>query len=476
MRYLWTESLLPGCPTTRRWGAAVLAFALMSTAVAEPAVANHPDSDAPGMSVGFTPNYRAIAKHAGPAVVDVLVDGMQNRPPLDGPRDATTPALPFRTPQPFHGQGSGFIIGADGLVLTSAHVIAGARRVTVRMSDRREFRARVLGRDPLTDVAVLRIDARNLPVLRPGPVAQLQVGDPVVAIGGPFGLEQSVSHGIVSAMGRSVPGVTAVPHIQTDAPVNPGHSGGPLLDAGASVIGMHATIYTLSGGYQGLSFAVPIDVVMRVMDKIVAQGRMPHGYLGATVQRLEPALAKVFGQEQAQGVLVAGVDIGSPAESAGLRAGDIITAFNGEPLVHTGQLLGQLTMASPGERIRLSLWRERTAQERVVRLGEAMDLDDPGDAAAAAPARAPQELGWRLRPLSNLERSQLGVSSGLWVDEVNAASEQAGFLAGDVLLTINLKPVLSTHDVDRAVRDRPVQLAVLIDRDGVRMFIPMSLE
>lgn len=452
--------------------ALTVVFGVTAAAGVGPAWADQAGGNGPALSVGFTPNYRAIMERAGPAVVSVLVDGMKMPSPVDGPAESRLPALPFKTPLPFHGQGSGFIIGADGLVLTSAHVIAGARRVTVRMSDRREFRAAVLGSDPLTDVAVLRIAAKDLPVIQAGHVEQLQVGDPVVAIGAPFGLEQSMSHGIVSAMGRSVTGFTAVPHIQTDAPVNPGHSGGPLLDASAAVVGMHATIYSISGGSQGLSFAVPIDVVLQVKNKIVAHGRVRHAYLGATVQNLDRTLAVVFGQDRPQGALVAGVAVGSAAASAGLRAGDIITAYNGKPLGRTGDLIGHLSMASPGDEVRLGLWRSRTAKELVVRLDEAMDFDDQNDADNAAAV----EMGWRLRPLSSQERHLLGVSSGVWVDEVSEFSEQAGLLAGDVLLAINLKPVLSVDDVQKAVKDRPMQLALLIDRDGVRMFIPMGFE
>lgn len=449
-----------------------LVCAVAAVAGADLAWGGEPGNSAPALSVGFTPNHRAIMKHAGPAVVDVLVDGIQMPSSVESSPDARLPARPFKSPFPFHGQGSGFIISPDGLVLTSAHVIAEARQVTVRMSDRREFRATVLGSDPLTDVAVLRIAANDLPFLKTGHVEQLQVGDPVVAIGAPFGLEQSISHGIVSAMGRSIVGFTTVPHIQTDAPVNPGHSGGPLLDASASVVGMHATIFSISGGYQGLSFAVPIDVVLQVKDKIVAHGRVRHAYLGATVQNLDPTLATVFGQHRPQGALVAGVAVGSAAALAGLATGDIITAYNGKPLDRTGDLIGHLSMASPGDQVRLGLWRARTARELVVRLDEAMEGAD----LSRSPATAPLGMGWRLRPLSSQERQLLGVSSGVWVDEVSEFSEQAGLLAGDVLLAINLKPVLSIDDVQKAVKDRPVQLALLIDRDGVRMFVPMWIE
>lgn len=455
----------------RRAGARRFVLAMVFVVMALAAWADQAPGPGSALSVGFTPNYRAIMEHAGPAVVGVLVDGVQMPSPLEGSPDARLPAHPFRSPFPFHGQGSGFIISPDGLVLTSAHVVAGAQQVKVRLSDRREFRAKVLGSDLLTDVAVLRIAAADLPFIRTGSAGQLQVGDAVVAIGAPFGLEQSMSHGIVSATGRSITGFTAVPHIQSDASVNPGHSGGPLLDASATAVGMHATIFSISGGYQGVSFAVPIDVVLRVKDHIVAHGRMRHAYLGATIQNLDRTLATAFGQERPQGALVSGVAAGSPA-AAGLKAGDIITAYNGAPIDHTGDLIGHLSLAAPGERVRLGLWRARSARELTVLLDEATDVDDADEPVATDP----REPGWRLRPLSGQERELLGVSSGLWVDEVDLFSEQAGLLAGDVLLSINLKPVQSLQDVQQAMKDRPLQLALLIDRDGVRLFIPMWLE
>lgn len=447
-----------------------LALAAVSTNVGAADSANVPQA----LPAGATPNYRAIVKIAGPAVVGVAVVGMRTPLPGDGLPETAVPSMPYSGPQPFHGQGSGFIISADGLVLTSAHVIVGARRVTVRLSDRREFRAQVLGSDPVTDVAVLRIKARDLPVLSIGHVGQLQVGDPVVAMGSPFGLEQSASHGIVSAKGRALPGFSEVPHIQTDAPVNPGHSGGPLLDASASVVGMHSRIYSISGGYQGMSFAIPIDVAMRVKDKIVAHGRMPHGYLGVTIQNLDLTLANAFGLEQPQGALVGGVDAYSAAESAGVRAGDVIISVNGEPIGQVGDLISQLTMALPGDRVRLGLWRARRAQEVVVRLDDALAFEEPESPPASASAPVRQTWGWQLRPLSEQDRSQLGVEGGVWVDEVSALSAQSGLLAGDVLLSVNLQPVLSVDDVRRLVEEGRSQLAVLIDRDGLRLFIPIS--
>ena len=424
----------------------------------------------------MAPDYRAIAELAGPGVVGVEVVGMRAASVLESDPEGDTPVLPFQGKLPFHAWGSGFIISSDGLVLTSAHVIQGARQITVRLKDRRQFVAQVLGSDATTDVAVLRVDATNLPALRMGRVDQLRVGDPVVTIGSPFGLEQSVSHGIVSAKGRSLPGFGAVAHIQTDVPVNPGHSGGPLLDASASVVGVNSRIFTLSGGFQGLSFAVPIDVALRVKNQLVAHGRMPHGYLGVTVQNLDLSLARAFGLTPPRGALVAATDAEGAAEKGGLRSGDIIIAFNGEPLGYASELTSHLGLASPGERVRLTVWRARRAMEVVVQLDPALEPADAEAPDAAGPAQGRFEPGWQLRPLTSLERSQLGVEGGLWVEQVSAFTAQAGLRPGDALLSINLKTVRSLDDVRQHLHERPQHAALLVDRDGDRMFIPLPLD
>ena len=457
-----------------RPGFNMAALALLACALA--ASAAEPSGAAPALPGGRTPNHRAIVELAGPAVVGIEVIGMRTPPASAWTSDGNAPVWPLKDKLPFRGQGSGFIISSDGLLLTSAHVIEGARRITVRLSDRRQFRAQVVGSDPTTDVAVLRVNARALPVVRLGRSSRLKVGDPVVVIGSPFGLEQSVSQGIVSAMGRALRGFAAVPHIQTDASVNPGHSGGPLLDASASVVGINSQIYTLSGGYEGLSFAVPIEVALRVKDQIVAHGSMRHGYLGVTMQNLDLTLANAFGLDRPRGALVAGVDPGSAAETAGLRAGDVITAFNGQRLQQAGDLTSHMGMALAGEWVRLEVWRGRASTVAMVRLDPATELADELSPDATASAPGLQELGWRLRALSAQERQLLGATSGLWVEEVSALSALAGLLAGDALLSINLTPVHSLDDVSRLTRSRPQHLGLLIDRDGERRFLALELD
>ncbi len=286
-------------------------------------------------AAGDMPDFRAIVRRYGPAVVGVTVSGVQRagddeRGKLQQPDEDEDPyeqffrGLPGGDPrgrampqQPFRGQGSGFIVSADGLILTNAHVVRNAKEVTVKLSDRREFAAKVLGSDPVTDVAVLRIDATNLPTVQLGDPSRLEVGDRVLAIGAPYGLEQTATQGIVSAKGRSLPGDSVVPFIQTDAAVNPGNSGGPLFDAQGHVVGINAQIYSRSGGFQGLSFAIPINVALKikdpinvalkVKDQIVATGKVTHARLGVSVQDVNQALAESFGMPAPAGALVSSI-------------------------------------------------------------------------------------------------------------------------------------------------------------------------
>jgi serine protease Do len=438
---------------------------------------------------GRVPDYRAIVRQFGPAVVGVTVSGMhkaslemQGLPPgLD--RDPFfqffrgLPGFdgrPHGNPQtPFRGQGSGFIVSADGLILTNAHVVREAKEVSVKLADRREFAAKVLGSDPVTDVAVLRIDARDLPTVRLGDPKQVEVGDPVLAIGAPFGLEQTATQGIVSAKGRSLPGDAVVPFIQTDAAVNPGNSGGPLFDGQGAVVGINAQIYSQSGGYQGLSFAIPIDVALKIKDQIVATGRAVHARLGVTVQDLNQPLAESFGLKRPDGALVANVVEGSAAAAAGLKAGDVIVEVNGEPVLRSGSLSSLVGMAAPGERVKLKIWRDRSAREIDARLGAA---EAPERQAAATDGTAEGgRLGLALRPLTRDERRDARVDQGLVIEDVGGAAARAGIEAGDVLLAVNGRPVQSVEQVRSVLAGKPRSVALLVQRDGEKIFVPVAL-
>jgi serine protease Do len=442
----------------------------------------------PAFPAGSTPNYRAIVQQAGPAVVGVTVAGLHKAGSDEIPLDLNDPFFQFfrglpgfqwRSPGqgrggvPFRSQGSGFIISSDGLILTNAHVVREAKEVMVKLSDRREFRAKVLGSDAATDIAVLRIDAKGLPVVRLGDSRQLQVGDPVLAIGSPFGFEQTATQGIVSAKGRSLPGDSAVPFIQTDAAVNPGNSGGPLFDGSGAVVGINAQIYSQSGGYQGLAFAIPINVALKVKDQIVASGRASHARLGVTVQDLNQALAESFGLSRPDGALIANVAPDSAAATAGLQAGDVVTEVQGEPVVRSGDLSSRISLATPGETVRLKVWRDRSAREVTVKLGRAEE------GARSTPGRdsdsQPGQLGLKLRALAPDEQASANLKGGLLVEGVAGAAARAGLLPGDVLLAINGVQLKSVDQVRAVMDKKPGSVALLILRDGDRIFVPLDL-
>jgi serine protease Do len=428
-------------------------------------------------------SYRELVKANGPAVVGVTVQTTQaaSGPSMpdhgDDPFSQFFRGLPpgFRAPPsgsaPTRGQGSGFIISGDGLILTNAHVVRDAKEVTVRLSDRREFPAKVLGSDPATDVAVLKVEATNLPTVRLGNAGDVQVGDPVLAIGAPYGLEQTVTQGIVSAKGRSLPGDTHVPFIQTDAAVNPGNSGGPLFDAGGRVIGINAQIYSQSGGFQGLAFAIPIDVALRVKDQIVTHGKVEHARLGVQLQDLNPALAASFGLSAPDGAVVTTVTAGSAAEKVKLKAGDVITRIDGEPVQTGAEVAARVGMASPGQTLKLTVWRDRSSRDVEVTLGKAGG--SPVAAAAAEPA--PGQLGLSVRPLSAEERRRARLDHGLVVERADGAAARAGVRAGDVVVSVNGNPIDSVDEVRAVLADKPKHVAVLVQRDGRQVFVPIEL-
>ncbi len=439
---------------------------------------------------GVMPNYRAIVQQSGPAVVGVTVAGLHRLGPGELQLDLNDPFFEFfrglpgfelRVPGsgrggnvPFRSQASGFIISSDGVILTNAHVVREAKEVIVKLSDRREFKAKVLGSDAATDVAVLRIDAKNLPAVRLGDPQQLQVGDPVLAIGSPFGFEQSATQGIVSAKGRSLPGDTAVPFIQTDAAVNPGNSGGPLFDGSGAVVGINAQIYSQSGGYQGLSFAIPIDVALRVKDQILASGRASHARLGVKVQDVDRTLAESFGLSQPDGALIAEVSRGSAADGAGLLAGDVITEINGESIARAADLSSRIARAAPGETVRLKIWRNRAAREMQVKLGRAEDeAKGPSQPEPAGPAGG---IGLSLRVLTEAELAKLQLPSGLRIEAVSGPAARAGLQAGDVLLAINGLTLKTPDELRRLLEAKPKSVALLIWRGGVRIFVPVELD
>jgi serine protease Do len=317
---------------------------------------------------------------------------------------------------------------------------------------------------------VLRVEAQGLPAVRIGDADAARVGDWVLAIGSPFGFENSVTAGIVSAKSRSLPGDTYVPFIQTDVAVNPGNSGGPLFNLAGEVIGINSQIYSRSGGYQGLSFAIPIDVALRVKDQIVATGHASHARLGVNVQTMNQALAESFGLERPVGALVAAVAPGGAADKAGLQPGDVVLKFNGRAVGDSGELAGMVGESRPGEQARLEVWRKGAKRELVATLGASSD-----GAVRKAEAGGDEEqgrLGLAVRPLTPQERAAANVPGGLLVQEVDGPAARAGVAPGDIVLQAGGKPVQSVEDLRSAAKAGKT-VALLVQRGEQRMFVPL---
>ena len=453
--------------------------------IAQQATAPTPTNAAP-IAPATAPNYRAIVQRYGPAVVGINTEGMvrtsaRGMPQEDGddPFSQFFRGMPGMQGKPggapralVHGQGSGFIVGTDGLILTNAHVVRDAQEVTVKLLDRREYKAKVLGSDPATDVAVLKIDAHNLPVVNLGNPKQLAVGDYVLAIGAPFGFEQSATSGIVSAKGRSLPGDGYVPFIQTDVAVNPGNSGGPLFDAGGSVVGINSQIYSQTGGYMGLSFAIPIDVALSVKDQIVATGKVSRAQLGVTVQELNQSLADSFKLPQPEGALVASIAPNSPAAKAGLQPGDVILSYNGQPIGTSGDLPALVGMAKPGDRASLEVWRQGKKETLSATLAGATEKV----AAASGQEDASRgKLGVAVRPLSPEESRQVHLKGGLVVEDASGAAARSGIEPGDIIVAVNGAQVSSAADLQKLIGQAGKQLAVLVQRGDEKIFLPVKL-
>ena len=440
------------------------------------------------------PDFSQITAQNGPAVVNISVVGTA-KGSAEEASDEDNPLNEFlrrfgqgnpgqpqrgergrRAPPESHtvrGQGSGFILSADGIILTNAHVVKDAKEVTVKLTDRRELRAKVLGVDPKTDIAVLKIDAKNLPVVTIGSSTDLKTGEWVLAIGSPFGFENTVTAGVVSAKGRSLPDDSAVPFIQTDAAVNPGNSGGPLFNARGEVVGINSQIYSRTGGYQGVSFAIPIDLAMKVKNQIVATGKVEHARLGIAVQEVNQTLADSFKLDKPEGALIANVEKGSPGEQAGLQIGDVIRKVDGQPIISSGDLPSQISLLTPGSKVQLDIWRKGNAQQVSVKLGNA---SDKAAKTASKEADANQgTLGLALRPLQPGERREAGFEGGLIVEDTAGPAATAGVQAGDVLLAINGTPVLSVEQVRDIVAKSGKSVALLVQRGNDKIFVPVKI-
>ena len=485
---LVTAGLLGGAGATFISGSFAHAAPLSAVAVA-PTVA----TTSPSGAFDFT----QIAERYGASVVNISVSGMKRvaddedeapaaqrgGPPGLDPNDpffeffrrfqGPNGGFPGQRELPVRGQGSGFIVSADGLILTNAHVVRDAKDVIIKLTDRREFQAKVLGSDPKTDVAVLKIDAKNLPTVPLGSARNLKVGEWVLAIGSPFGFENSVTAGVVSAKGRSLPDDSFVPFIQTDVAVNPGNSGGPLFNTRGEVVGINSQIYSQTGGYQGLSFAIPIELATKVRDQIVATGHASHARLGVAVQEVNQTLAESFELDKPEGALVSSIDPGGPADKAGLKTGDVIRKVNGQSIVASSDLPAVIGWATPGEKITLDIWRQGKPRELTATLGDAS-----GKAARVAKADdgvGKGKLGLALRPLQAQEKRDAGVENGLLVENAAGPSAVAGVQPGDVLVAVNGTAVKSVDQVRELVAKSNKSVALLIQRDGNKIFVPVRV-
>jgi len=431
------------------------------------------------------PDFASLVDQYGPAVVNVTVVGkaqpvnndMQGMSPNDPLYDFLRrfgQQIPRGQAQPPRGEGSGFIVSADGYILTNAHVVSDANEVTVKTTDRREYTAKVVGVDDATDVAVLKIDAKNLPTVKIGDPSQLRPGEWVIAIGSPFGFENSVTAGIISATSRSMPGSNYAPFIQTDVAVNPGNSGGPLFNLNGEVVGINSQIFSRSGGYMGLSFAIPIDVASNVQTQLVSTGKVTRSRIGVSIQDVNAQLAESFGLDRPKGALVGMVEDGGPGEKAGIKPGDVVLKVDGTEIEQSSQLPGLIASKKPGSTINLEVWRDggikRLSAKPVAIAENGTKVANRGDAQTDEAAK----LGLVVRPLQKQEKQQAETTGDLVVENSDGPAAAAGVQRGDIILGVNGKPVKSVEELQSAARkSKGKVVALLIERDSAQIFVPV---
>jgi serine protease Do len=436
------------------------------------------------------PDFTDLVEKQGAAVVNIsttqIIQTPQGIPniPEDDPFYEFFRRFAPQMPREQESQslGSGFIISADGYIMTNAHVVDHADKITVRLTDKREYRAKVIGADKRTDVALLKIEATSLPKINVGDPNRLKVGEWVVAIGSPFGFDNSVTAGIVSAKGRSLPQDNFVPFIQTDVAINPGNSGGPLFNMNEEVVGINSQIYTRSGGSMGLSFAIPIDVAMQVVDQLRNTGKVTRGRIGVTIQELTRELAESFGLNTPNGALVSNVEKNAPADKAGIQASDVILKFNGKPVNNSSDLPRMVAVIKPGTKVPVQLWRKGESRQVTVEVAEmpeeaklAQSPKKPSDKAAEMISR----LGIAVSELSVEQRQELQISGGLLVEEVKgSAARAAGLHPGDVLLSLGNVPIRSLAQLNELLKQVPNgrNVAFLVRRGDSASYVAIKLD
>jgi serine protease Do len=431
------------------------------------------------------PSFVTLVKKEGPAVVNIstMRTVRENAEAPNIPQDDPFYEFfrrfmpPSSGPQEYQARslGSGFILSQDGYILTNAHVVSDSDEVTVRLTTKQEHKAKVVGSDPRTDIALVKINATGLPVVRIGDATKLEVGEWVAAIGAPFGFENSVTAGIVSAKGRSLPEETYVPFIQTDVALNPGNSGGPLFNMRGEVIGINSQIYSQTGGYMGLSFAIPMDIAMDVVKQLRETGKVTRGRIGVQVQELTPDLAASFGLKDTNGALVSMIDKDGPAAKAGVLPGDVIRSFDGKPIQTSSDLSRLVATTKPGTTVKMELWRKGAAQTVDVTVDEL-----PSDRIAAAKdtgqSQAPNKVGLVLSELTAEQRSQLKIDQGLLVRNATGSARRAGIQPGDIILAMNDIPTSKVSNFDEQLkRNVGKSVALLVKRGENTLYVPLKL-
>jgi serine protease Do len=374
--------------------------------------------------------------------------------------------------------GSGFILSSDGYVMTNAHVVNAAEEIVVKLIDKREFKAKVIGADRRTDIALLKIEATNLPKVTIGDPGALKVGEWVAAIGSPFGLESTITQGIVSAKGRALPQENYVPFIQTDVAINPGNSGGPLFNLKGEVVGINSQIYSRTGGYMGLSFAIPIDVAVEVADQLRATGKVTRGWLGIAIQEITKELAESFGLKNTNGALVAGVEKGSPAEKGGLEPGDIILKFNGKQITTSSDLPRIVAATKPSQTASVEILRKGAPRTLNIAVGEMPASDEEPAVMPQAPAKAEaNRIGLVLRDLTPQQKKRLNGKNGLLVLEAQGEAAQAGIRRGDVILGLNNTEVQNVEQFNKQLTAVPSgkTVALLVQRGENTLYLPIKV-
>lgn len=445
-------------------------------------------------SAATLPDFTAIVEHNSGAVVKILstqkAQGIAGMHPDIDPRMLEQMPEIFRQLFQNRGQpqrerqsmGSGFIISTDGYILTNYHVVDGADSVLVRLLDRREFEAKIIGSDRRSDIALLKIDAKDLPTVTYGDADKLKVGEWVVAIGSPFGLDYSVAAGIVSARGRSLPSqdnANYVPFIQTDVAINPGNSGGPLFNMDGEVVGINSQIYTRSGGSIGLSFAIPISVAINVAEQLKVSGHVVRGWLGVAIQDVDRGLAESFGLDKPAGALVSQIEADSPAEKAGVRIGDIVVAFDDKPIDESADLPHIVGLVKPGTRSKMRVIRDGKPMDLRIKVGELPD-DGSDSSAVAKVSTSGGRLGLVVEDLDARQKSRLSLGGGVVVREVVSGKpgERAGLMPGDIITQIGRRAVRDLAAYRDIVASLPsgTHVPIRLVRNGQAGFVAIRIE